>query len=152
VEADPADQLDVVVALAEGPLAGLAHEGVGRDEDVVERLLLDLLELLVDELGLLRPAVEAELLGLVEELHGVLRVEGLLDLVPEGLGPGLQLRVGEPGVLALEGVDRVDDREDLPDQALVPPAEEPRPPGRDGARHLVERVVDLVECFEETHV
>src|SRR5437016_10802017 len=33
-----ADQLAVEMALAEGPLGGLAHGGEGRNQDVVERL------------------------------------------------------------------------------------------------------------------
>ena len=33
-----ADQLDVEMALAEGPLGGLAHGGEGGNQDVIERL------------------------------------------------------------------------------------------------------------------
>ena len=46
VQDEPADELNIVMALADGALGGLAHGGKGLGQEIVQRFLLDLLAFL----------------------------------------------------------------------------------------------------------
>ena len=82
VQHDAADQLNIEMALTEGPLGRLTHRREGFDQDVVEGF-------------------------------------AVLQALPEGLGPRLQLLVAERLQLGLQVVDRLDHGRQALDVAVI---------------------------------
>jgi hypothetical protein len=145
VEGHAADELDVVVTLAHGPLAGFADDREGLADHPVEDLLLDLLVLVLEDLGVVGLSVHGQAARLLEEGRGVLGVELLLDAGAELGGLGGELFVGEGRGLLLEGVDLGDDGQDLAHEAVVAAAKHPRPARRDGVGDLGEGILYVFE-------